>query len=334
MSHKERQEGFLESDRSVAGVLRVLGTRPGAQVLLALGQGPLRTKQLTQRVAGLSARSVYRCVERLEGYGLIDRLREPGVPSRTLVRLTDPSGRSLYRLLRQYPSVRDDWPEGSLYHLAELWEAGFVEELSHRPRSLIELAEIPHSLTYHQVKRRTGLATTTGLLELGPRKGNHRHYSLTAEGRRCMALVCGIGRWRRRHVLADGLPGLESGEMATVLRTVLPLTVLPDHAGRRLDLAIATTNEYGYRDTEVLRGLVGGDGKIGLGAEEAQPADGVASATVNIWFAALLDDKRGRFRVGGDIELVDSCLKQMHEVLWSANGRSAATRSSSSASGG
>ncbi len=283
---------------------------------MELGNRPLRTKQLTARIREFSPRSVYRCVGKLEEYGLIDRHEEPGVPSTVLLRLTDSLGRPLCRLLRRFGDLNDlDWDELCL--LGELWEAGFVEELAHEPKTLMELMEIPHHLTYHQVRRRVCLSAEHGLLKPLSRNGNGKVYDLADKGRRYMSLIAGIGRWRHRHAVADGTPGLSIEEMATVLRAALPLTVLPEHAGRSIDLIVAGSEDrYGHRDTATVHGQIDPAGVVRPRRDPDHPPDGSAAGTINTWFAALLDDHRGRVRVRGDLSLVDACLTHLYGALW------------------
>lgn len=305
-------------DRSVAGVLHLLGTEPGRQILTELGHGPLRTKQLTERVREFSARSIYRSVGRLASFGLIDRYEEPGTPSKVLLRLTKPAGRNLFRLRRAFGTT----PADEMCLLGELWEPGLVEELSRGPRSLMDLLEQPHHLTYHQVKRRASMAVERGLLEISPHKGHRNRYEMAARGRRQMGLVVAIGRWRQRYLLADESPGLEAEELATVLRAVLPLTLLPAPAETRIDLIVTGAEEYGHRPTATVAGRVGPEGAVRFDPRPEREADGSASATINTWFAALLDGRRGRIRVRGDLGLVDSCVTQLDKALWEETGAS------------
>lgn len=306
---REAPASDLAFDCSVAGILRLVGTGAGAQILMALGRGPLRTRQLTDRVEDFSARSVYRHAGEMENFGLIDRDQEPGVPSKVVLRLSEPAGRELYRLLRAFADVPLDL-------LGELWKLGFLEELSYEPRSLAQFARGEHELTFHQVNRRVGLFLSGGLLTAAPPAGNGKRYELTDFGRRCMVLIAGIGRWRR-HVLGDGGPGLTIAEMATLLRVAMPLVTLPEHAGKRIDLTVTGAVDVGgHRDMQTLRGIVDGDGTLRFTADAGEAAEGSAGATINIWFAALLDNNRGRMRVRGDLPLVDACLTQLHAVLW------------------
>jgi DNA-binding HxlR family transcriptional regulator len=283
---------------------------------MALGPGPLRTKELTDQIPEFSVRSVYRCTNEMRAYFLIDRFEEPGVPSTVVLNLSDPAGRNLYRLLRtfattsnsQFPTKgREAHSWASLSLLSDLWEMGFVEELSHGSRSLTQLASGDHDMTYHQVNRRTGLFITGGLLVACPPTGRGKRYELTNHGRRRMALIAGIGRWRHRHI-GGGLSGLTPDEMATVLRAALPLILLPAYAGMSIDLGVTgDLDEYGRRSTKTLQGTVGIDGAMRCDLVSKSAAEGSATATIN---------RRGRVQVSGNLGLVDACLTQLYEVLW------------------
>jgi DNA-binding HxlR family transcriptional regulator len=292
---------------------------------MALGAGPLRTEQLARQIEDFSSRSVYRHVSKMEAHHLVDRQEEPGVPSKVVLRLSQPAGRELFRLLRTFAMTpRSRLPGGasnahswaSLSLLGELWKLGFLDELSCEPRRLTELAGGSHGLTYHQVNRRTGLFLMSGLVLITRERGYGKRYELTDHARRRMALIAGIGRWRR-HVTFDGKPGLTVPEMATVLRATMPLPKFPDQAGMGLELGISgSMGASGHRDTETLQGIVDDDGAMQCNEEDAPPVDGSAAATINTWFAALLDGNRGRIRVRGNLELVDSFLTQLHDILW------------------
>lgn len=105
--------------------------------------------------------------------------------------------------------------------------------------------------------------------------------------------------------------------MATVLRSALPLVRLPKHVGAKIDFVVTGAEDrYGRRDEVGLRCVVAEDGALQVSEEmEAEP-DGSAAATLNTWFAALLDGNRGRVRVRGEPTLVDGCLTQLYDLLW------------------
>jgi DNA-binding HxlR family transcriptional regulator len=322
---QELRLSSARADFSVAGILRLLGSGPGAQILMALGSRSLRTEQLAERVQGFSSRSVYRYVSRMEAHDLIDRHREPGVPSKVILSLREPTGRELFRLLRTFTATagsrafsngRWSGPWSPMNLLSELWQLDFVKELSREPRPVTELSRVARDLTYHQVNRRVGLFHSGGLLLASPAKGAGKRYALSDYGRSSMALVAGIGRWRR-HVIADGIPGLSAGEMVTVLRAVIPLAMLPHYSEMTLSLGVSgDVDGSGHRSVQTLGVEVDGSGKLRCLDTDAVQGNGSAIATTNTWFSALLDGNRGRVQVRGDLTLVDSLLTRIYDVLW------------------
>ncbi len=290
---------------------------------MMLARRPLRTMQLAERIQGTSARSVYRCISKLETFGLVERHEQQGVPSTVLLKLSNPAGRSLCRLLMRLelnsraislaePRREDAWETFSV--LGDLWEAGVIESLAHGPRSLTELGELPHSLTYHQVRRRVHQLTSGGLLAAHPFGGNGRRFDFTDRGRRSLAIIAALARWRKRH--NNEAVCFQLDEMATMLHAVIPLIHVPDRVGQRLDISVAGPEDrQGRRKTRTLQAVVARDDSMRTTTEDS-PAAGSASATVNTWLGTVLDNNRGRIRVRGDYTLVDDCLTQLHKQLW------------------
>src|SRR5207237_5462876 len=83
---------------STADVLRLLSFGATGAILMALGEGPLRTKGLTERVPGYAPRTIYRYAGKLAELEVIEREEEPGVPSKVVHALSDPCGTELYTL--------------------------------------------------------------------------------------------------------------------------------------------------------------------------------------------------------------------------------------------
>ncbi len=91
-----------EPKLTTPAVLRLLGAGASGAILIALGDGPLRTKDLTERVRGYTPRTVYRYSAKLAELGIMERHEEPGVPSKVVHSLTDPCGRELFEMLAAY----------------------------------------------------------------------------------------------------------------------------------------------------------------------------------------------------------------------------------------
>lgn len=297
-------------------VLRLLSGGASGAILMALGDGPLRTKELTERVRGYTPRTVYRYASKLVEAGLIERHEEPGVPSKVTHSLTRSSGQELHGLLETYaeaslsrlPSGEIDahaW--GSLALLADLWESGMVDELNLSPRSLTELAQGRHGLSYHQVSRRANLLAIGGFVHELPHNGRRRSYALTDKARRAMALIVGIGRWRRRHAVAKGEAGLDAPEAAAVLRTALPLVALPEHSGKSFGIGVAEEDVWASVEP---------DGSVLCSAFPPPDLDGHARGGVKLWVDTLLDGPPEKLLAEGDGDLIRTCLSRLHAALW------------------
>jgi DNA-binding HxlR family transcriptional regulator len=291
---------------------------------MALSRGPLRTKELTERVRGYTPRTVYRYANKLTEMGVIERQEEPGVPSKVVHSLTEPCGRELYELIAAYAEASlarlpngeiDAHAWGSLGLLADLWESGMIEALTFGPRSPTELARGEHDLSYHQVNRRASLFAIGGFLRETSAVGRRRNYELTEKARRTMALVAGLGRWRRRHAMPKGKPGLTPRETGSLLRTALPLVSLPEHGGRNIGIEI-TAEDMNGSGTEAVWASVESDGAV-IAREEPPPEVAAqARGKVPHLIDALLDGSPNGIRVRGDRHLLETSLSRLHAVLW------------------
>jgi DNA-binding HxlR family transcriptional regulator len=313
-----------DSDLTIAGVLRLLGAGASGSIMMALRQGPLRTKELTERVPGYAPRTIYRYSAKLTELSMVEREEEPGVPSKVVHRLTEPSGLELADLIDAYADASlgrlpsgeigaHEW--GSFALVADLWESGMMRALEQGPRSLTELSQGDHGLSFHQVSRRATLFAIGGFIEETTAGTRYRQFALTEKARRAMALVAGIGRWRRRHVVPKGTPGLTSGEAAGLIRTVMPLVSLPDRRGQSLELKISPLGGSGAGE-ETVWAEVGPDGILFSRPCAPANADSVACGHVIAWVDAILDGPGKELTARGDARLLDECLRRLHEVLW------------------
>lgn len=326
------EDGGGASELSVAKILRLLGAGASGSILIVLGEGPLRTKELTARIPGYAPRTVYRYAGRLAQLGIIERHEEPGVPSKVVHQLTEPRGRELHDLIEAYADASlARLPSGeigahawsSFALLADLWESGMIEELNLGPRSATELSRGPHGLSFHQVSRRAGLFAKGELIQEVGEGGRHRRFALTEKARRGMALIAGLGRWRRRHVLSDGRAGLTALEVAGLMRTVLPLVAIPKHGGKSLELRIIPVGENGARE-ERAWAEIGSDGAIVNSPVAIEAVTAAAAGKATCWVDSVLDGPNNgvSITVSGEEQVVDACLEQLHAVLWSnGNGR-------------
>lgn len=332
-----------ESKLTTPQVLRLLGAGASGAILMALGrEGPLRTKELTERVRGYTPRTVYRYAGKLTKLGVIEREEGPGVPSKVVHSLSDPCGRELFELVDAYAQASltrmsnggiDAHAWGSLSLLADLWESGMIDALNLGPRSPTELAQGDHGLSYHQVSRRAGLFAIGGFVRETPGGGKRRSYELTEKARRGMALIAGIGRWRRRHIVPEGTAGLTPREAGGVLRTSLPLVALPEHAGKSLGFEIAAESMADGEGDSVWANVESNG--IVLSCEGPLPqVDGLVRAKVATLVDSLLDGPRNGLVSEGDGGLIETCLERLHSTLWVAWAEDSTAAAEAMAGGG
>jgi DNA-binding HxlR family transcriptional regulator len=321
-----QEEGACVAGASTADVLRLLSAGATGAILMALGEGPLRTKELTERVPGYAPRTIYRYAGKLAELEVVEREEEPGVPSKVVHTLTDECGAEVSEVVNRFADASmTRLPDGridahawaALGLLADLWETGMIEELSCNPRSPTELARGPHGLSYHQVNRRAGLFKTAGLLCESQGPGRRRCYALTEKTRKTMGLIVGIARWRHHHVVAEDEEGMTVDEMATALKTALPLASVEGHACKSMKLCVLGEEEPGGSEGEIVWAEVEEDGALHSCSPPAESEDAWARGKVATWIPAILDGDPRKVLVGGKEQLVTDVLTELHEVLWS-----------------
>ncbi len=319
-----QEDGACVAGASIAEILRLLSAGATGAILMALGEGPLRTKNLTERVPGYAPRTIYRYAGKLAELEVIEREEEPGVPSKVVHTLTDPCGSELFELVNRFADASTTrLPDGridvhawaALGLLADLWEAGMVEELSCEAKSPTELARGPHGLSYHQVNRRAGLFKTAGLVREWQGTGRRRCYALTEKTRKAMGLIVGIARWRHHHVAAEEEEGMTAPELATALQAALPLVAIPEHAGKCLKLCVTGKGSRGG-DGELVWAEVEENGVVRSCTDPVDDVDAWARGEVGAWIPTILDDKPEKVLVGEDEQLIADCVEGLYGALW------------------
>ena len=286
---------------------------------MALGEGSLRTRQLTEQLPTYAPRTIYRHAMKLASLGLVQRHEEPGVPSRVVYCLAKPEGHDLLRLLEGYLHKGDDVTWTSLALLGEMWGSGWVGRLSQEGLSSTELADVTAGLTFHQVKRRTEMLRSRGLIAETGGRGRGRRYGLGDNARRGMGVVVGFGRWLQERDPTVKDAGLTAAEMQVVLRASLPLVGLPGKAGKAVKLGIVGDGELGDEDSQALLASIRANGTVECEVDDGVPVDAWAVGSITAWYAVLLDGNRGQLRTGGNLKLVDECLKGLNDALWGAS---------------
>lgn len=316
---------FFKPLDQVTDVLALLGAGAGAEILMALGRGPLRTEELVERIAVYSPRTIYRYLDRLDGIEVIEREEEPGVPSKVINRLTEARGTGLYELIDEYARISlDRLPDGGivthswkrLEMLADLWRSDMLGALNAGPSTVTELAQASSSLGFHQVSRRVGLYVAAGLIEVSGVGGRRRRYRPTRHLRRGMALIAGLARWRESGEGSETGSSLTAGETARLLAASLPLVASREDAGKRFKLAVRGRGPKNQEEEVLLWAAVRADGAIECLADGTS-ADASASGAIDAWLDLMTLGRRAGLRVdGGDGRRLTACLEQLHATLW------------------
>jgi DNA-binding HxlR family transcriptional regulator len=307
---------------TIAEILRLLGSGATGEILLALGAGPARTMELVERVPGYTPRTIYRYTGKLAELEIIERNVEKGPPSKVTQTLTDSCGQELLDLVERFADASlHRLPDGridpvdwaALNLLADMWETAMVDALSCEPIPPGDLARRQPGLSYHQVARRARLFQAAGLIAEAGEAGR-RQLRLTEKARRAMALVTAIGRWRHHHVIAEDEEGMTTAEMATALRTALPLVSVEEHRGRSLRMDVRSAEGEPGQELSVWAEIK--QERIFTCAAPVESVDSWAAGRVSEWIPAVLDGDGSQLEIGGREDVAPSCVEKLHEILW------------------
>lgn len=303
---------------SSSHLIRLLATESSGAILRALGAGPLRSAQLTDRLAEYSPRTIYRRLDDLEQVWAIEQRRAATAPPTVAYELTVAAGRELLGVLdgparawlrRWHQGPADEQRWGLLALLADGWDSAIVRELSREPRSLTELGVVS-DMTYHQLARRMTRLAAAGLLERIDESRPAR-YTLSEQARLGAILIASTARWERRH-LAGRAQLLLITDVVALLRTVLPLVRLPEQAGAAIVLTVqadvlpAGSQRYGSVRVEVEDG-----GEIRCVDREDAPPDAWALGSIDAWLLAVIEGDGSKLQVGGERALVEEQLGRL-----------------------
>ncbi len=313
MSARDREPPVPSASR----LIRLLATESSGEILRALSAGPLRSAELTGRLAQFSPRTIYRRLDELRGLEAIAQRNLATAPPTVLYELTVRPGRELLRVLdevagawlgRWHRGVAEGQRWGLLALLADGWDSGIVRELSSEPRSLSELGVVS-DMTYHQLARRVARLTAAGLLSRSSASRPSR-YELSEQMRQGVVVVASAARWERQHLLARA-HALPVTDALALLRGCLPLVRLPQREGAVIvltvegdDRAAESPQRFGSLQVEV-----GPDGAVEFSARSDATPDAWVRAPIDGWLDALTGGDCAALQVGGERALVDGHLR-------------------------
>lgn len=91
-------------------ITEILGCKWSLAIFDALGRGINRPGRIEREYDGLTARVLHRCLNRLEGDGVLARTVFPEVPPRVEYELTD-QGKKLVAVLSSVRELAGEWPK-------------------------------------------------------------------------------------------------------------------------------------------------------------------------------------------------------------------------------
>jgi DNA-binding HxlR family transcriptional regulator len=100
---------------TIESALKLLSPRWTVAVLIELGSGKKRTKELIKRLAPISAKTLIERLSTLRKYGLVERRVYREVPPRVEYELTE-DGAELLELLTNIKSLSRKMPEDELHN--------------------------------------------------------------------------------------------------------------------------------------------------------------------------------------------------------------------------
>ncbi|HET6571317.1 MAG TPA: hypothetical protein VFG58_07510 [Solirubrobacterales bacterium] len=203
---------------------------------------------------------------------------------------------------------------GTVKALVAGWEAGIVQALAGRPRSIAELRPRSTEHSYPALKRRFAKlrsATLVAAVDEGARSPRYRATGLLRRAVRPLSMAIS---WERRH---RGEDSIDQADMEAALQLALPLIELPPEASGNCVLAAPTTNGNGSASELVALGLTIANGQIAATEPAgATDPDTWALGSADAWLDAIAEGRGDELRVGGpDATLVSVVVERLHMAI-------------------
>lgn len=312
--------------RAGAQTLTLLGAPRNALILRALAGGPRGQLEL-RRAAGSPAQSTLRGhLKVLEAVGAIAKRRRDAFPGALDYELTEPGERlldvaeHLGSWLACAPAgpleLGSDPARAAVKGLVDGWQARMLAPLASGPLSLTELDKRLSTISYPTIERRLETMRLTDQIDVGERDGAGTPYILTTWLRQGIAPLAVATRWEHRYA-PDGASPITRLEVESALTIAAPLLSLAPSFSGICQLAVRAPTP-----TEKRRRFLGmlevREGEVAAFIEvyPQRKPDVWASATVETWFATVIDGDRTGLRLSGDRALAEALFDRIHEALF------------------
>ena len=167
------------------------------------------------------------------------------------------------------------------------WSTTVLSELAGGPLSLTELDRRTSVVSYPTIERCLETMRLAGQLETGARRPTGTPYALTGWMRRGVGPLTLAARWEHRRNAARADP-IRREDVAGAVALAAPLVTLPAGLSGTCQLAATLPSAGGCERFLAAIELRAGEISFGPVYPDRKP-DAWASATVDTWFALLID---------------------------------------------
>lgn len=309
--------------RPGARVLTLFASPLNSSILRALAEGPLRLRELRDRVGGPAETTLRGYLRDLTEIGVVAKVERRTMPYAVSRELTAAGQELLFVLdmleawLAQSPqgeiALGSDAAKAAIKGLADGWGSAILRALAAQPLSLTEMDERIVDISYPALERRLYTMRIAGQIEAVESEGAGTPYAITHWARLGIAPLVAAGRWERLHLDEETEPVTWLEVEAAFLMT-LPLVELPEDIDGECVLAVDTKEKEkriaGVRIV-VKRGEV-----VFCDTDLGPQAPNFALGAATCWMDAVIERKSKDLHIRGDRRLVLDLVHGISDALF------------------
>ena len=291
--------------RAGSKTLAIFGYSLNADVLRAHADGPLRPRELEEKIGWAPQSSLRSTVAGLCDLAALVRLESDDGSQNAATELTE-AGRELLpvaTILERWLQLAPDGPiplestaaHGTVKVLTAGWDSTMIRTMAERPLTLNETNAGIVGLSYPALKRRLAKLRSTHLVTSVP--GNTAAYAATDWLRFSVVPLAMAGRWERKHD-PEAEP-ISPVEVEAAFLMTLPFVELSDEVSGSCTLAVLTSDDRNGGEPEVAGVTVEiANGKVtSCAADNASAPTTWALGTTDAWLDAVIGRASCRERV-------------------------------------
>jgi hypothetical protein len=196
------------------------------------------------------------------------------------------------------------------------WSSTVIHTLAAKPLTVAEVTGAIGILDLDTVDERIEEMLDASMVEAIEEDGEHERFAATEWLRTGIAPLAAAAQQELRHPLEDTAPIAALDVQAAFLLT-LPLLELPGELSGTCSLAVELEEGVAGSPTGVTVRIENGQ-LVSCEVRLAEDADAWASASAAAWLDTVIDGDTGQVRSGGDLELAQGLLHELHQTLFGA----------------